>query len=193
MIRHFKPKRIIEIGSGYSTRLSAQAILKNREINASYECELTAIEPYPSEVLRTGFPGLSRLITDEVQSVSLAEFEKLEEKDILFIDSSHVLCIGSDVQYEILDILPRLKKGVIVHFHDIFFPLEYHQEWVLKEMRFWSEQYLLQAFLMFNDSFKVLWTGAYMILNHPDIVANFVGSCVENPYASGSFWMQKKK
>lgn len=193
MIRHFKPKRIIEIGSGYSTRLSAQAILKNKEKDPSYECELTAIEPYPSEVLKAGFPGLTRLVTDQVQNVSLEEFEKLEENDILFIDSSHVLRIGSDVQYEILEILPRLKKGVIVHLHDIFFPLEYPKDWITKEMRFWSEQYVLQAFLMFNESFRVLWTGAYMILNQPKIVENFFGSQVDNPYTSGSFWMQRKK
>lgn len=193
MIRHFRPKRIIEIGSGYSTRLSAQAILKNKEGDSSYECELTAIEPYPSKVLRVGFPGLTRLITDKVQNVSLAEFEKLEENDILFIDSSHVLRIGSDVQYEILEILPRLKKGVIVHIHDIFFPLEYPKEWILKDLRFWSEQYLLQAFLIFNDNFRVLWTGTYMILNQPDAVKKFVGSQVDNPYTSGSFWMQRKK
>jgi hypothetical protein len=193
MIRYFKPNRIIEIGSGYSTLLSAQAILKNRENDEKYECELTAIEPYPSDILRKGFPGLSKLLTDKVQKIPLSQFDQLEENDILFIDSSHVLSIGSDVQYEFLEILPRLKKGVIVHVHDIFFPLEYPKEWVLKEQRFWSEQYLLQAFLMFNDSFQVLYAGAYMIMNHPDKVEAFMNSRIKTPYMSGSFWMQKKK
>lgn len=121
MIRSFKPKRILEVGSGNSTYLSAQAILKNKEENG-HECELIVVEPYPNNVLKTGFPGLSELIPAKIQDIPLAEFSKLEENDILFIDSSHVLKIGSDVQYEYLEILPRLNKGVIVHIHDIFLP-----------------------------------------------------------------------
>ncbi len=168
MIRHFKPKRIIEIGSGNSTYLSAQAILKNKEEDNNYECELIAIDPYPNDILKAGFPGLSKLISKKVQDIPLSEFKKLTENDILFIDSTHVLTIGSDVQYEYLEILPRLNKGVIVHIHDIFLPAEYPKEWVLKEYRFWTEQYLLQAFLTFNDRFEVLWAGSYMHLKHPD-------------------------
>ena len=122
MIRYFKPRRIIEIGSGNSTYLSAQAILKNKEENG-VECELIAIEPHPNVVLERGFSGLSKLIKKEVQDLDLALFSKLKENDILFIDSSHVLKIGSDVQYEYLEILPRLNKGVIVHIHDIFLHL----------------------------------------------------------------------
>jgi hypothetical protein len=104
------------------------------------------------------------LIIDKVQNVSLSEFNKLEKNDILLIDSSHVLKIGSDVQYEYLEILPRLKKGVIVHVHDIFSPSEYPREWVLEDYRFWNEQYLLCAFLSFNSAFEVLWAGSYMHL-----------------------------
>ncbi|MCD4676680.1 MAG: class I SAM-dependent methyltransferase, partial [Desulfobacula sp.] len=161
MIRHFKPKRIIEISSGNSTYLSAQSILKNKEENGP-DCELIAIEPYPNAILKAGFPGLSKLIPAKIQDISLSEFSKLEENDILFIDSSHVLKIGSDVQCEYLEILPRLNKGVIVHIHDIFLPAEYKKDWVLKDYRFWTEQYLLQAFLAFNDSFEILWAGSYM-------------------------------
>jgi hypothetical protein len=101
MIRHLRPRRIIEIGSGNSTYLSAQAILKNVEDKNGYECELTAIEPYPNPVLKKGFPGLTRLVQKRIQDIPFSEFEKLGENDILFIDSSHVLKIGSDVQYEV--------------------------------------------------------------------------------------------
>ncbi len=175
MVRHFKPRKMIEIGSGFSTYLAAQAVLKN-ETADGIKCELTAIEPYPNDVLAKGFPGMTRLMRDKVQTAALAEFEALGENDILFIDSSHVLKIGSDVQYEYLEILPRLKKGVIVHIHDIFLPAEYPREWVFKHQRFWNEQYLLQSFLTFNDSFEVLFAGSYMHLKQPELLAQSIAS-----------------
>lgn len=195
MIRHYKPKRIFEIGSGYSTCLSAQAILKNKEEDEGYECELIAIEPYPNDVLRAGFPGLSKLIPKEVQSISLSEFKKLRDHDILFIDSSHVLKIGSDVQYEYLEILPRLNKGVIVHVHDIFLPAEYPRRYVLEDYRFWNEQYLLQAFLSFNNAFEVIWASSYMHLKYPERLKDAFTSYKRNdgrrPWIPHSFWMRK--
>lgn len=193
MNRHFKPKRIVEIGSGCSTLLSAQAILKNREEDSSYECEFVAIEPYPSEVLKEGVPGLSKLFVKEVQDVPLLEFEKLRENDVLFIDSSHVLKIGGDVRYEFLEILPRLQRGVLIHVHDIFLPAEYHKEFVLTQYRFWTEQYLLQAFLTCNDCFEVIWAGSYMHLKHPQALEAAFGSYKRNESWPGSFWMRKIK
>ena len=89
------------------------------------------------------------------------------ENDILFIDSSHVIRIGNDVEYEYLEILPRLKKGVIVQIHDICLPAQYAEKWVMNNLSFWTEQYLLQAFLCFNDAFEVLWSGSHMHFNHP--------------------------
>ena len=193
MIRQFKPRRIYEIGSGNSTYLSAQAVQKNAEEDSDYQCELVAIEPYPSEILKSGFPGLTKIIPKEVQDVPLSEFEKLTENDILFIDSSHVLRIGSDVQYEYLEILPRLNKGVIVHAHDIFLPAEYPKEWILREHRFWTEQYLLQAFLAFNDSYELLWAGSYMHLNHPDRLEKAFSSYNRVERWPGSFWMRRTR
>lgn len=190
MIRHFKPKKIFEIGSGTSTYLSAQAILKNKEDN-HHECELVAFEPYPNDVLKAGFPGLTKLDPTKAQDIPLSEFGKLKENDILFIDSSHVLKIGSDVQYEYLEVLPRLNRGVIIHLHDIFLPAEYPQEWVLNNYRFWTEQYLLQAFLAFNDSFEVLWAGSYMHLKHPDRLEAAFSSYKRDQRWPGSFWMRK--
>ena len=193
MIRYFKPKKIFEIGSGYSTYLSAQAVLKNREEDEDYACELIAIEPYPNETLKAGFPGLSKLVSKKVEDVPLKDFKKLTENDILFIDSSHVLKIGSDVRYEYLEILPRLNKGVIVHVHDIFLPAEYPKEWVLKKYLFWTEQYLLQAFLIFNATFKVLWAGSYMHLKHPDKLEVAFSSYKRGGRLPKSFWMKKVK
>ena len=133
-----------------------------------YSYEFTAIDPFPNRILRKGITGLSRLVPEPVQKVPLAEFEKLREKDMLLIDSSHVLKIGSDVEYEYLEILPRLNKGVLVSFHDIFLPAEYRKGWVMRDHCFWNEQYLLQAFLAFNSSFRILWAGSYMHLIHSE-------------------------
>jgi predicted O-methyltransferase YrrM len=193
MIRHFKPRKIIEIGSGFSTYLAAQALLKNfAEAEDGNKCEFTAIEPYPNKVLEQGFPGLTKLIKNRVQDVSLDEFAALKQNDILFIDSSHVLKTGSDVQYEFLEILPRLNKGVIVHVHDIFMPAEYPREWIMKHLRFWNEQYLLQAFLTFNDSFEILWAASYMLLKHPERLKEAFPSYSDNTWP-GSFWIRRIK
>lgn len=193
MIRHFKPRRVFEIGSGNSTYLSAQAIQKNTEEDYSHQCELVAIEPYPNDVLKTGFPGLSKLIAKRAQDVPLSEFRKLTANDILFIDSSHVLKTGSDVQYEYLEILPRLNQGVIVHAHDIFLPAEYPRRWVLKDYTFFNEQYLLQAFLAFNTNFEVLWAAHYMHQKYASKLEEAFSSYKKDGLGPSSFWMRKVK
>jgi predicted O-methyltransferase YrrM len=189
MIRKNRPRRITEIGSGYSTLLASRAILKNQEEDPRYVCELTAIEPDPSEFLRAGLPGLSRLIAKPVQEVSLAELTRLGENDILFIDSSHTLRIGSDVQLEYLEILPRLRSGVLVHVHDVFLPLEYPREWVIGHYRFWNEQYLLQAFLTFNHRVEVVWAGCYLHVRHPDRLRAAFAFYRGNEFWQGRRWL----
>lgn len=190
MVRHFKPGKILEIGSGFSTYIFARAVQKNREEDEQ-GCELISIDPDPDEVIKAGFPGLSGVICKRVQDVPVSEFEKLKANDILFIDSSHVLKIGSDVQYEFLDIIPRLAKGVIVQVHDIFLPAEYPREWVLNDHKFWTEQYLLQAFMAFNDSFEVLWAGGYMNKSHPGEIEEAFGSYKKGITRPGSFWFRR--
>lgn len=190
MIRRSKPRKVLEIGSGYSTFVSAEAILRNKQENNSYECELVAIDPYPNEILKTGFPGLSELIIRKVQDVPLLKFQELKENDILFIDSSHILKIGSDVHYEYLEILPRLNNGVLIHSHDIFLPAEYHKDWIYKQLYFFNEQYLLQSFLAFNDSFEVLWAGSYISLKHPDRMKTAFSS-YERGDLPASFWIRR--
>ncbi|MGE5611849.1 MAG: class I SAM-dependent methyltransferase [Bacillota bacterium] len=187
MVRHFKPKRIFEIGSGNSTYLSAQAVLKNREEGC--DCQLVAYEPYPNETLRKGFPGLAKLVETEVQKVEASAFKELEENDILFIDSSHVLKIGSDVQYEFLEILPRLNRGVLVHVHDVFLPYAPPKDWVVKQQRFWNEQYILQAFLTYNQAFRVMWAGHYMHRTYPQQLRAAFKS-YSSTTSPASFWMR---
>jgi Methyltransferase domain len=189
IIRHFKPARIVEIGSGFSTLVAAAACRKNHE--AGYVTELTCVEPYPSDVLRRGVPGLARLIATKLEDVDVTLFTSLAANDILFIDSSHVLRIGNDVYYEYLHILPQMAPGVFVHVHDIFLPFEYPRQWVMDEYRFWTEQYLLQAFLMFNHSFKVVWGGSYMHHKYGDKLRGAFRSYNPEAVLPGSFWMQR--
>ena len=193
MIRHFKPRRIYEIGSGNTTYLSAQAILKNAEEAPNYRCELVAFEPYPNEVLRAGLPGLTHLVTLKAQDIPGEVFQKLEENDILFIDSSHVLKAGSDVQYEYLEVLPKLRKGVLIHVHDIFLPMDYPQEWIVHRNRYWTEQYLLQAFLAFNDAFEVVMAGNYLCLTRPEDVKSAFKISATAEIGAGHFWMRKTR
>lgn len=181
MVRHFKPKRLIEVGSGHSTLVSARAAIMNRDIDGS-STELICVEPYPNEAILTGLPGLTRLIRQPVQEVDPAVFHDMEENDILFIDSSHVVKIGGDVVHEQLAILPRLRPGVLIHFHDIFIPDEYPKDWVLNHHLFWTEQYLLQAFLAFNSSFEVIWASSFMSRSHPERLERAIPSW-KNSYA----------
>lgn len=194
MVHRFRPQKIIEIGSGASTVLSATALLRN-ESEGAPPAELISIEPYPHDYLRQGFAGLTKLIEKPVQKVPFSEFEALNPNDILFIDSSHSIKIGGDVLYEFLEILPRLKPGVIVHVHDIFLPREYPQ-WVGERRTFWNEQYLLHAFLLHNDAWEILWCPGYLLSNHRrDLERVFADDWIkdENGAAAfGSFWMRRK-
>jgi len=162
MVREQKPRRIVEIGGGFSTRVMATAVRANARDGDA--CELVTVEPYPDNALRNGFDGLSRLVPARVQDAPRELFEALTPGDILFIDSSHVVTVGSDVVYEFFEILPKLPKGVIVHMHDIFYPADYPRDAVLKFLWFWSEQYLLEALLTSNSSFEVLWSSSAMQL-----------------------------
>ena len=191
MIRHFKPRKVFEIGSGYSTCLAAQTSLENKKNGV--HTELHAFEPYPNFILQKGFQGLSYLHEIKIQDLSLSAFDDLKGNDILFIDSSHVLKIGSDVQYEYLEVIPRLNKGVIVHVHDIFLPAEYPKKWLKEEHLFWNEQYLLQAFLQFNDSFEIIWAGSYMHINYPTRLRAAFNSYDPLTVWPGSFWMRRIK
>jgi hypothetical protein len=184
MVRHFQPRLIIEVGSGFSSLIAAEAAAKNKS------SALICIEPFPREFLRQRFPGLHSLIEKKVEDLDLDFFSQLGPGDILFIDSSHTIKIGGDVNYLFLEVLPRLKPGVIVHVHDIFLPFDYRRDWVMDEFRFWTEQYLLQAFLTFNSEFEVLMANSYLGHYHKeDLKTTFPNS----PWwGGGSFWMRRR-
>ncbi len=166
IIRANKPKKIIEIGGGNSSILAQFALEKNYK-NENIKSELDIIEPYPRKALIENISKSNKIITQKVQSIPLENFMELEKNDILFIDSSHVLRANGDVQYEFLEIIPRLKSGVFVHIHDISLPKAYPKVYYDTEL-FYNEQYLLQAFLAFNSNVEVIWPGNYMMINYPE-------------------------
>lgn len=155
-LRHHKPNRVIEIGCGYSTLVASIAQTRNRDDAPGESFSYTCIEPFLPPYLRPTPPGVTEVIEKSVQSTPIARFEELQAGDVLFIDSTHVVALGSDVVYEYLEILPRLRPGVLVHIHDIFLPNDYPRQWADKSRFFWNEQYLLHAFLLFNDTFRVI-------------------------------------
>lgn len=192
-IRYFKPGRIIEIGGGMSSLLAGIACERNFK-ETGQRSRLTVIEPFPSNALKEGFPGLSDLLEAKVQDVDLNLFASLGSGDILFVDSTHVLRAGGDVQLEYLEIIPRLAPGVLVHIHDISLPKPYPRVYFDNGL-YWNEQYLLQAFLAFNSRFEVLWPGNYMMIKFPEKVCEvFPEFHIMRQYfpqsEPSSFWMR---
>ena len=192
MIRYLKPRRIIEVGSGYTTLLISETIGRIVRDDPKFSCEFTAIEPYPPDYLNPLPAAITRLVPSPVQSVSLDVFLALEAGDILFIDSSHVVAIGSDVIYLFLEVLPRLAPGVVVHVHDIFIPFNYPSNWIREARFFWNEQYLLQAFLLFNSAFEVLLPSHAVFQRHTEEFKRHVPSCARHDRQPSSFWMRRR-
>jgi hypothetical protein len=190
-VRHYRPKRVLEVGSGMSTRLFARALATNQAGGASV-ARLQSIDPYASDEIRSAHPPLTELITEPVQTVPVALFEELQSGDILFVDSSHVLRVGSDVQFLFIEVLPRLKPGVFVHFHDVFLPFEYPRAWLTDLWRFWNEEYVLAAFLAFNRAFEVVWASHAMHRSSPARLAAAMNRYDRDAeVAGGSFWIRR--
>ena len=185
MLRSLGPRRIVEVGSGFSSLLMADV---NRRF-FSGGIDITCIEPYPRPFLEKGIPGISRLVKSVVQDVPLDLFEALEAGDVLFIDSSHVSKTGSDVNYLYFEVLPRLRKGVLIHIHDIFLPAEYLKDWVLGEGRSWNEQYVLRAMLMYSTAFKIVFGCSYAFARFPDLVQQALARPDGAAFAGGSIWL----
>jgi len=181
MIRILKPKRIIEVGSGFST-----AVMLDTNTNCFDDSiEINCIEPNAERLkslLRTG----DRLKLQEcgLQDVPLEFFEQLKENDILFIDSTHVAKIDSDVNYYLFEILPRLAKGVYIHFHDVFYPFIYPKDWIYAGTAY-NEMYLLRAFLMNNNKYSVQFFGEMLMREYPNVLSDKMKDC------HGSLWIRK--
>lgn len=191
LMRHLRPKRIIEIGSGHS---SAVMIDTNEQFFES-KIKLTFVEPYPERLyslLKDADKSQNRIFEKPIQQIPLSEFEALEPGDFLFVDSSHVSKTGSDVNFIFFEVLPRLKSGVYIHFHDVFTPMEYPQSWVMKPNDFFgfNEIYILRAFLMYNPEFEIIMFNTFLEEHHEDWFKKNMPLCLENK--GGSIWLRKK-
>ena len=186
MLRHLRPRRYLEVGSGYTTALALD--VNERFLGGSMQ--VTAIEPYPEllhHVVRPGDPV--EVVCAPVQSVPLEMFTALGANDVLFIDSSHVLKTGSDVQFLYTRVLPVLAQGVYVHIHDIFWPFEYLRHWI-EQGRAWNEAYILHAFLACNHDFEIVLWNHYLAVRHRDVIAQELPAMLENP--GGALWVRRQ-
>lgn len=194
MMRLFKPKRIVEVGSGFSSA----AMLDTDERFFRGQIEFTFIEPYPDRLLSlltNKDMEQCKILKEPVQKVPIYHFDNLCENDFLFIDSSHVAKMHSDVLHNIFTILPSLKKGVLVHFHDILWPFEYPQNW-LDYGRAWNEAYFVRAFMQYNKSFEILYSNSYMEFHHEKFLRDNMPLMLKTPSSdlspgNTSLWIRK--
>ena len=166
MVRRHKPRRILEVGSGNSTKIFRLALM-----DGGIDSRLVSIDPRP----RVAIDGLvDDCIHESVENLEdFAEFSALSENDILFIDSSHELRPGNDGTFLYLRVFPMLKPGVLVHIHDIFLPFDYRSDWVREHLRPYTEQYIVQALLQTNESIEVIWPGYYLQRTHAQFSHQF--------------------
>lgn len=189
VIRHLEPQQIVEVGSGSSSAI----MLDINDLFFDSSIKLTFVEPYPERLyryLRAQDRDNTSIITKKVQDVPMEVFQSLKENDILFIDSSHVSKVGSDVNHIIFNILPHINKGVWIHFHDIFYPFELPLHWVLRG-RFWNESYLLRAFLMNNDAYEIMIFNTLLHKEFRDWFEKEMPACLIDEVDTGSIWIRK--
>ncbi|MCA0231015.1 class I SAM-dependent methyltransferase [Runella limosa] len=193
MMRHFKPKHIIEAGSGFSSAV----MLDTNERFLNQSVKFTFIEPYPDRLYSLLTPAdrqQTTIFEKTLQDIPVEYFEQLGENDILFIDSTHVSKTGSDVNYFLFEIFPRLKPGVIVHVHDVFYPFEYPKAWVIDgNGRFgWNEAYMMRAFLMYQNQFEVLFYNDFLQTFHSEWLSKHMPTYATRGRGS-SIWLRKTK
>jgi len=191
LMRYWKPKRIIEIGSGHSSAV----MIDTNERYFQSQIKLTFVEPYPERLyslLKDADKTQNRIFEKPIQQVPISEFEALEAGDILFVDSSHVSKTGSDVNFIFFEVLPKLQSGVIIHFHDVFTPMEYPKSWVMKQNEWFgfNEIYILRAFLMYNPDFEVIMFNTFLEEHHESWFKKNMPLCLENK--GGSIYIKKK-
>ncbi|HLL77564.1 MAG TPA: class I SAM-dependent methyltransferase [Pyrinomonadaceae bacterium] len=188
MIRHLRPRKIIEVGSGFSSC----AMLDTNELFCANEIKCLFIDPNPhlllSLIKETDRERIG-IIPARLQDVGLGVFSSLSANDILFIDSTHVSKVGSDVNHIVFEILPRLPPGVFIHFHDIFYPFEYGQSWICKLGLAWNECYILRAFLQYNDAFQIALFNTYLAHFYEERFRAAMPLCLRN--RGGSLWLRK--
>jgi len=188
MLRRLRPRRIVEVGSGFSSA----AMLDVDDAFLGSSVAMTFIEPHPERLRRLLRPADTRRVTiieKPVQVVPLTVFQALEDRDVLFVDSTHVIKTGSDVNWLLFEILPALAPGVRIHFHDVFFPFEYPPAWVLAGVA-WNEAYALRAFLQYNQSFQIEIFNTFLSRFHAERIDQSMPLCARN--RGGSLWLVRR-
>lgn len=189
MIRHLCPARVVELGSGFSTLVMAEALRRNAA--AGHPAELLSHDPYPRpHVAGHAIPGLTALRHTPAQDVPDETFAALGDGDVLFVDTTHTVRLGGDVNRVVLDVLPALAPGVLVHFHDIWLPWEYHRGLVEHVPAYWAEQYLLQAFLSGRDDYEVVLPIQALVRHDPERMRALVPRYDTEHHPSG-FWLRR--
>jgi predicted O-methyltransferase YrrM len=191
MLRHTEPRRVLEVGSGFSSLV----MLDTNELFFDNRTRLTFVEPNAERLLSRLRPGdaeLAHVVERRVQDVDLTLFQELEAGDILFVDSSHVSKAGSDLNYLLFTVLPELAPGVLVHFHDVPYPFEYPQEWVGYGFA-WNEAYLLRAFLQYNPEFRIRLWNSYLLLAHAELLEELMplSTMPVGFGVGGSIWLER--
>jgi hypothetical protein len=186
ILRNFRPRHVLEIGSGFSSAVALDTVGR-----WDLDTRFTFVEPYPARLLgllTASDHRTTSLRREPVQETPMAFFEELSADDILFVDSTHVAKSGSDVVHLVLDVLPRLAAGVIIHFHDVFWPFEYPDQ-LLQQRRGWNEDYLLQAFLAFNNEFQILLFNDWLWQEHPEIPMQHLPETADQ--RPGGLWIRR--
>jgi hypothetical protein len=182
LVRHLRPRRVIEVGIGWSGLLLGRA-----ETAGGEPIEVRLVDPHPDEAALRGLPGHWQVERSPVQRVDPAVWETLSRGDILFYDGSHCVRTAGDVNWILFEVLPRLQEGVWVHFHDIAWPFDYPTAWVIDEGLSWNEQYFLQAFLMHNSAYRVRLAVQLVTSERRAVLEKaFPGSL-----GGGSVWLEK--
>ncbi|MCH8568205.1 MAG: class I SAM-dependent methyltransferase [Balneolales bacterium] len=198
-----KPRKIVEAGGGFTTALMLDAIEIDEKMRA--ETELLCVEPNPQRLENLLNSNSNSTVTDDrfkitgkkLQDEPIDTFLALDAGDLLFIDSSHVLKAGSDLEFLLGDVLPILKPGVIVHFHDVFWPFQYPRKWI-RNGRYWNEAFAIRSFLQFNDNFRIIFFNNYAERFCRSFIAKKWPLMLRQPshsmsYANTSLWIERKK
>jgi predicted O-methyltransferase YrrM len=190
MMRHFKPSKIIEIGSGYSSAV----MLDTNDLFLDSKTSITFIDPSVTRLLsllKEEDKQKHHIIHSMIQDVDPDIFRSLEKDDILFVDSSHVSKIGSDLNYILFEIIPVLKPGVIIHFHDIYYPFELPEHWIFEKKWFWNESYILRAYLTDNTSYDIINFNSYLLHEYKSWLGEHMPVCLMGSEDTGSIWLRK--
>lgn len=184
LLRHLKPKRVVEIGCGWSSLLLARALQAN-----GTACEVDQVEPHPNRAIFSVLPEAWRHHHTILQRAPFELFTELGAGDVLFYDGSHCAKAASDVVWFFFEVLPRVRPGVIIHLHDVFYPDDYPEEWIFERGQTWNEQYLLQAFLMHNNAYRVRIANRFLWKAHRAELERLYAGV--QPSHGCSIWLEK--